>query len=128
VLVLFAFATLWRLSTQAELIPGVSSRTAAMISVVRETQWGPRLAHRRDRRSRLGGWTGNREAIADRMVHRGCGARSICVGEALTGHAGAMPRAPLRDRRRSRSCGWRKRMARRLAAVLALRSTGDSPD
>ena len=95
VLVLFAFATLWRLSAQAELIPGMSSRTAAMISVVRETQWG---------RGWLIGAIGVVASAIGLVIARvspagwfitGAGAVAICLAEALTGHAGAMPRAPL---------------------------------
>jgi copper transport protein len=94
VLVLFAFATLWRLSAQADLIPAMSSRTAAMLSVVRETQWG---------RGWLIGAIGVVASTVGLAIAKtstpgwfiaGIGAVAICLGEALTGHAGAMPRAP----------------------------------
>jgi putative copper export protein len=94
VLVLFAFATLWRLSAQADLIPAMSSRTAAMTSVVRETQWG---------RGWLIGAFGVVAAAVGLLIARasmtgwlitGAGAVAMCLGEALTGHASAMPRAP----------------------------------
>jgi putative copper export protein/methionine-rich copper-binding protein CopC len=95
VLVLLAFATLWRLSAQAGLIPAMTSRTAAMMSVVRDTQWGH-------------GWlVGAIGVVASAIGLKiakasmtgwfiaGAGAIAICLGEALTGHAGAMSRAPL---------------------------------
>jgi copper transport protein len=94
VLVLFAFATLWRLSAQADLIPGMTSRVAAMSSVARETAWGH-------------GWLVGAIgvvaaavglAIANKSMTgwfiTGAGAVAMCLGEALTGHAGAMARAP----------------------------------
>lgn len=94
VLVVFAFATLWRLSAQADLIPAMSSRATAMMSVVRDTQWGR-------------GWLIGAIGVVASAVGlaiatgsmagwfiAGVGAVAICVSEAVTGHAGAMPRAP----------------------------------
>jgi copper transport protein len=94
VIVVFAFATVWRLSAQADLLPATLRHTAAMSTVVRETQWG---------RGWLVGALGViiaaiglliANASAAGWVVAGVGAVAIAFGEALTGHAGAMMRAP----------------------------------
>lgn len=94
VLMLFALATLWRLSAQADLMPVTSSRIAAMLGVVRDTQWG---------RGWLVGAMGlvlaavgffMTTAAMSGWIVAGVGTVAMAFGEALTGHAGAMPRAP----------------------------------
>jgi copper transport protein len=94
VLVLFALATLWRLSAQADLLPAMSSRTSGMLTVVRDTQWG---------RGWFVGAMGVVIAAIGLLIANasmagwvvaGIGAVAIAFGEALTGHAGAMSRAP----------------------------------
>ena len=88
VLVLFLLTTLWRLSSQAALVPG--SRFEAMVEVVRETQWG---------RSWMIGATGGVIVAVGLLVSRatffgwviaGLGALAASLGEGLTGHAAAM--------------------------------------
>ena len=89
VLLLFLLTTLWRLSSQAGLVPG--NRLEAMVEVVRETQWG---------RSWMIGATGAVIVGLGLLVSRltffgwvisGLGVLAVSLGEGLTGHAAAMP-------------------------------------
>jgi copper transport protein len=88
VLLLFALTMAWRLSGQAGLIPG--SRSEAMLEVIRETQWG---------RAWLIGATGAVVVFLGLLISRstfvgwvlaGIGVLAACLGEGLTGHAGAL--------------------------------------
>lgn len=88
VLVLFLFTALWRLSSQAGLVPG--NRLEAMVEVVRETQWG---------RSWMIGATGAVIVGLGLLISRltffgwviaGLGMLAVALGEGLTGHAAAM--------------------------------------
>lgn len=90
-LVLFVATTLWRLSSQADLLAGgPTGRVAAMISVARDTQWGHNW---------LTGATGTVVVILGLIVARGSaigwpiaglGLIAASLGEGLTGHAGAL--------------------------------------
>jgi putative copper export protein len=92
VLVLFMVTTLWRLFAQADLLAGAQSRGAAMMSVVRDTQWGRAWAI-----SAIGAALSTVGLLAARRVRwgwaiAGVGVVAICFGESLTGHAAALPR------------------------------------
>jgi putative copper export protein/methionine-rich copper-binding protein CopC len=96
VLLLFAVTTVWRLAAQADLMPTAGdARFAAMLSVARETAWGH-------------GWIVGAAGVAMAAIglgiasgtlagwiFAGIGVVAICVGEAMTGHAAASPRAAL---------------------------------
>ncbi|HEY9228112.1 MAG TPA: CopD family protein [Gemmatimonadaceae bacterium] len=91
VLILFLLTALWRLSAQAELlVDQVSSRAAAMMTVIRASQWG---------RGWLVGALGGVVAGVGLVLARrsnsgwivaGLGIVAICFGEGITGHAGAL--------------------------------------
>jgi copper transport protein len=96
VLFLFAVTTLWRLSAQADLVPTAAiARTAAMMTVVRETKWGAGW---------LIGAAGGLLALLGLMMSRsgrtgwfvaGIGVVAIVFSLGLTGHPAAAPNVPL---------------------------------
>jgi methionine-rich copper-binding protein CopC/putative copper export protein len=96
VLFLFAVTTLWRLSAQADLVPTAAiARTAAMVTVVRETKWGAGW---------LVGAAGGLLTLLGLMMARsgrrgwfvaGVGVVAIVFSLGLTGHPAASSNVPL---------------------------------
>jgi len=94
-LFLFAVTTLWRLSAQADLVPTAAvARTAAMVTVVRETKWGAGW---------LVGAAGALLTLLGLMMSRtgrtgwfaaGVGVVAIVFSLGLTGHPAASPNVP----------------------------------
>lgn len=95
VLFLFVVTTLWRLSAQADLVPTVAAaRTAAMITVIRETKWGAGW---------LVGAVGALLTLLGLMASRagrtgwlvaGLGVVAIVFSLGLTGHPASSPNVP----------------------------------
>lgn len=93
VLLLFAIASIMRLVAESDLMPGVSTgRGVAILSMVKETGWGHGwLFSAAGALIVFAGLVTARRVMTGWIV-AGVGVVGICLGEALTGHAGSMTR------------------------------------
>jgi copper transport protein len=91
VLFLFVIASVMRLVAESDLMPGASgARSSAILSMVQDTSWGHGwFMGAAGALVVLAGLIGSRTAASGWIV-AGVGAVALCVGEALTGHAGSI--------------------------------------